>query len=46
MKKNKIKGGIYKGWWTDFYTKQFAKRYGHRQFRRAGKAECRKYKEG
>ena len=41
MKCNKIKGGIYSGWWRDFYGNQFAKKYGHKQNRARGRKECR-----
>lgn len=41
MKRNKIKGGIYRGWWNDFYTRTEAKRIAHRQERRRARRECR-----
>lgn len=41
VKVNKIKGGIYCGWWRDFYPSNFAKRYGHKQNRARGRKECR-----
>ena len=42
MKQNKIKGGIYSGWWTDFISPKDAKRISHKQERARAKKICKK----
>ncbi len=39
MKQNKIKGGVYKGWWRDFVSATKAKKIAHKQNRRKIKSE-------
>lgn len=36
-KTNQIKGGIYRGYWNDFFSNKEAKNLGHRQERRKAK---------
>ena len=40
-KKLKIKGGVYSGYWRDFYTTVEAKKIGHKQERARAKKEIR-----
>ena len=41
-KVNRIKGGIYRGYCFDFYTKKEAKKIAHKQERQRGKKICEK----
>ena len=45
MKQNKIKGGVYRGWWFEFYTNKEAKKIAHKQERKRSKALVYKNKE-
>lgn len=37
MKTNKIKGGVYNGYWGDFHKNKEAKKIAHKQARQMGK---------
>ena len=42
MKKSiKIKGGIYSGYWADYFLKKEAKKFAHRQDRQKAKKICK-----